>query len=45
MSRGASVAEVTSVAAADLVHDFVSMLLVKEVPKPRSTWTPPKDEL
>lgn len=42
-------AEITGIAAADLVHDFLSMLVAKEPPKrfvsPGSIWVPTKDEL
>lgn len=38
-------AEITGIAAADLVHDFLSMLLSPVPPKPQRTWVPAKDEL
>ncbi|KAJ7664935.1 arginase family-domain-containing protein [Mycena rosella] len=38
-------AEVTAIAAADLVHDFLSMFLSEQPPKSRSRRVPPKDEL
>ncbi|RDX51001.1 Arginase/deacetylase [Lentinus brumalis] len=34
-------AEITGIAAADIVHDFLSMLLSTEPPTPHSTWTKP----
>ncbi|KAJ3557113.1 hypothetical protein NM688_g1647 [Phlebia brevispora] len=38
-------AEITGIAAADLVHDFLSMFLTKEPPKPHKGWVPSRDEL
>ncbi|KAI0651974.1 Arginase/deacetylase [Trametes meyenii] len=41
-------AEITGIAAADIVHDFLSMLLSSEPPTPHSMWgpsRPSKDEL
>ncbi|KAJ7069042.1 arginase family-domain-containing protein [Mycena belliarum] len=38
-------AEVTAIAAADLVHDFLSMFLSEKPPKSRGRRVPPKDEL
>lgn len=38
-------AEITGIAAADIVHDFLSMFLSTEPPAPRSMWAPAKDEL
>lgn len=39
-------AEVTGTVAADLVHDFLSMLLTKELPQPRKLKSAPaKHEL
>ncbi|OBZ68611.1 putative agmatinase 1 [Grifola frondosa] len=38
-------AEITGIAAADIVHDFLSMLLAEEPPKAKSTWVSAKDEL
>ncbi|KAI0669775.1 Arginase/deacetylase [Trametes maxima] len=41
-------AEITGIAAADIVHDFLSMLLSSEPPTPHSMWgprRPAKDEL
>ncbi|KAH9898278.1 Arginase/deacetylase [Cubamyces lactineus] len=38
-------AEITGIAAADIVHDFLSMLLSSEPPAPHSTWVPTRDEL
>ncbi|KAI0756872.1 Arginase/deacetylase [Daedaleopsis nitida] len=38
-------AEITGIAAADIVHDFLSMFLSSEPPKPHSPWAHAKDEL
>lgn len=38
-------AEITGIAAADLVHDFLSMLLAGKPPQPKQTRVPQKDEL
>ncbi len=38
-------AEITGIAAADIVHDFLSMLLSSQPPAPHSTFAPAKDEL
>ncbi|EKM61356.1 uncharacterized protein PHACADRAFT_83422 [Phanerochaete carnosa HHB-10118-sp] len=38
-------AEITGLAAADLVHDFLSMFLSQGPPKQQPTWAPAKDEL
>ena len=40
-----SAAEITGIAAADIVHDFLSMLLSSKPPTPHSLFTPAKDEL
>ncbi|KAJ7757544.1 Arginase/deacetylase [Mycena metata] len=47
VSPAYDVAEVTAIAAADLVHDFLSMFLSEEPPHshPRTRRVPPKDEL
>ncbi|KAJ7157163.1 arginase deacetylase [Mycena filopes] len=47
VSPSYDVAEVTAIAAADLVHDFLSMFLSEEPPRSRSgtRQVPPKDEL
>ncbi|KAM5531716.1 hypothetical protein V8D89_014636 [Ganoderma adspersum] len=38
-------AEITGIAAADIVHDFLSMLLSSQPPTPHSTFAPARDEL
>ncbi|KAI0639531.1 hypothetical protein C8Q77DRAFT_71137 [Trametes polyzona] len=38
-------ADITGIAAADIAHDFLSMLLSSEPPAPHSNWGPAKDEL
>ncbi|CAL1694028.1 unnamed protein product [Somion occarium] len=39
-------AEITGIAAADIVHDFLSMLMAKEPPKRSAgAWVPARDEL
>ena len=38
-------AEITGIAAADIVHDFLSMLLSSKPPTPHSLFAPAKDEL
>ncbi|EIW64204.1 Arginase/deacetylase [Trametes versicolor FP-101664 SS1] len=38
-------AEITGIAAADIVHDFLAMLLSSTPPTPHSIWGPAKDEL
>ncbi|KAJ3010957.1 hypothetical protein NUW54_g2324 [Trametes sanguinea] len=38
-------AEITGIAAADIVHDFLSMLLSSAPPAPHSMWGPARDEL
>ena len=40
-----SAAEITGIAAADLVHDFLSLFLTQKPPKYQSPWVPVKDEL
>jgi hypothetical protein len=39
------VAEITGIAAADLVHDFLSMILSEKPPESPSYFVPAKDEL
>lgn len=38
-------AEITGIAAADLIHDFLSMLLAEAPPLPSQPWVAAKDEL
>ena len=45
VSLTAPTAEITAIAAADLVHDFLSMFLTQKPPKPQTAWAPAKDEL
>ncbi|KAJ7455932.1 Arginase/deacetylase [Mycena galericulata] len=45
VSPSYDVAEVTAIAAADLVHDFLSLFLSEQPPKSRARQPPAKDEL
>jgi hypothetical protein len=45
VSPAYDVAEVTAIAAADLIHDFLSMFLSEQPPKSRTLHAPAKDEL